>query len=455
VGRRIRGLSHQRRTGFNGRGKGLIPRRQARPTAETAQGRWPASRQWAGIKHIEQDAPTRTTKPILFRPPMNVSAPGWHSLAVWSVPAQHFGGNIMTIYKRRASSLLAAASVALLAIQAGAAAAQQFNITNLVSDGSVPAVTVDPSLVNPWGMSFSPTGEFWVSDNGTGVSTLYNGAGLKNSLTVTVPPASGTDVGTPTGQVFNGNSAEFKVTSGGVSGSSVFIFVTEDGTISGWAPNVNSTNAIIAVNNGGEQANYKGLAIGTAGSADFLYAANFFAGDIEMYDANFKLKKTFTDKTMAKGYAPYNVQVLAGTLYVAYAKQDKAKHDSVSGPGFGYVDAFNLKGKFLRRVVSKGALNAPWGLDIAPTGFGSLSGDLLVGNFGDGWINAYDAKKGKYKGPLVDGSGSPIAITGLWGLLTGNGGQGGDTDKVYFTAGLSNETRGLFGSIALIGDKKK
>jgi uncharacterized protein (TIGR03118 family) len=357
----------------------------------------------------------------------------------------------MTNYKRRAPSLLAAASVALLAIAAGAASAQEFSITNLVSDGSVAAATVDPLLVNPWGMSFSPTGEFWVSDNGTGVSTLYDTNGIKNSLVVVVPPAGGgTSGGTPTGQVFNGNGNEFKVTSGGVSGSSVFIFATEDGTISGWAPAVNGTNAIIAVDNSSEQAGYKGLAIATVGAQDFLYASNFHAGDVEMYNSSFQLVKTFTDHTMAKGYAPYNVQVLGNTLYVTFAKQDKDKHDGVAGAGLGYVDAFNLKGKFLRRVVSQGALNEPWGLDIAPTGFGAFAGDLLVANFGDGWINAYDAKKGTYKGPLTGANGAPIAIAGLWGLITGNGGQGGDANTVYFTAGLKKEAHGLFGGIALI-----
>jgi uncharacterized protein (TIGR03118 family) len=356
----------------------------------------------------------------------------------------------MTNYKRRAPSLLAAASVGLLAILAGAASAQQFSITNLVSDGSVAAVTVDPSLVNPWGMSFSPSGEFWVSDNATGVSTLYNTAGIKNPLTVAIPPATGTGIGNPTGQVYNGNSNEFKVTSGGTSGSSIFIFDTEDGTISGWAPSVNGATSIVAVNNSAELAVYKGLAIGTVKSKDYLYATNFYAADVEMYDSNFKLVKTFTDHTLPKGYAPYNVQNLGGTLYVTYAKQDKAKHDSVSGPGLGYVDAFNLKGKFLRRVVSQGALNAPWGLDIAPTGFGAFGGALLVGNFGDGWINAYDPKTGAYKGALVDKNGAPIAIVDLWGLITGNGGQGGDPNTVYFTAGLKKEAHGLFGAIALI-----
>jgi uncharacterized protein (TIGR03118 family) len=170
---------------------------------------------------------------------------------------------------------------------------------------------------------------------------------------------------------------------------------------------------------------------------------------VEMYDTSFKLLKTFTDTTVPAGYAPYNVQILDNKLYVTFAKQDKSKHDSVSGPGWGYVDVFGLEGTFLRRVVSQGPLNAPWGLDIAPPGFGSFSGDLLVGNFGDGWINAFNPKTGAYKGPLTDSSGAPIAIQDLWGLITGNGGAGGAVNTVYFSAGLAKEEHGLFGSIAL------
>ena len=192
---------------------------------------------------------------------------------------------------------------------------------------------------------------------------------------------------------------------------------------------------------------YKGLAIGTVDAQDYIYATNFYAGDVEMYNSSFQLVKTFTDRTMPKGYAPYNIQTLNGTLYVTYAKQDKAKHDSVSGAGFGYVDAFSLKGKFMRRVISQGALNAPWGLDIAPSGFGAFAGDLLVGNFGDGWINAYDPKKGKYMGPLVDSTRRPHRDRRSMGLITGNGGQGGDANTVYFTAGLKKEGHGLFGGI--------
>jgi uncharacterized protein (TIGR03118 family) len=358
----------------------------------------------------------------------------------------------MFVTRGRRALSSAAAGFALLAVGAGGARAQQFTITNLVSDGSVSAVTVDPSLINPWGMSYTPGGPFWVSNNGSGTSTLYTGAGAKQSLTVTIPAAGGgTGPGSPTGQVYNASSSQFKVTSGGKSGAAPFIFDTEDGTISGWAPSVNSGMAVVAVDNSAEGAVYKGLALVTFKSGKaFLYATNFRAGDIEMYNANFKLTKSFTDATIPAGYAPYNVQVLGKTLYVTFAKQDKAKHDSVSGAGFGYVDAFSLAGKFIRRVVSNGPLNAPWGLDLAPSSFGAFAGDLLVGNFGDGWINAFDPVSGAYKGALESGGG-PIAITDLWGLITGNGGSGGDADTVYFTAGLAKEKHGLFGSLTVAG----
>lgn len=356
-------------------------------------------------------------------------------------------------WKRRAAPMLAALGAGMLVAGALPAQAQKVTVTNLVSDGSVAAVTVDPALINPWGISYSPAGPFWVSDNNAGVSTLYDGAGNKVGLTVNIPAAGGGSGGTATGQVYNSDAAAFKITKAGLTGSSVFLFDSEDGTISGWAPSVDGVNAIIAVDNSTSAAVYKGLAIGIRKGHSFLYATNFFAGDVEMYDANFKLLKTFTDPTIPAGYAPYNVQNLGGTLFVTYAKQDATKHDSVSGPGLGYVDAFNLKGGFIRRVVSQGALNAPWGLDIAPAGFGALAGSLLVGNFGDGWINAYDPTTGAYKGPITNASGFPIAIRSLWGLINGNGGSGGAANTVYFSAGLKKEAHGLFGSLTPIAAK--
>jgi len=348
-----------------------------------------------------------------------------------------------------AASAIAAVGAGLLAIGAGSAQADEFRVQNLVSDGSVPAATIDPNLINPWGIASSPSGSpFWVSDNNAGVSTLYNTAGGKVPLTVAIPQWDGTPGGSPDGVVFNG-SGGFNVSGGGKTGSSVFLFATEDGTIQGWAPSVNFTSTEIAVNNF-PGAVYKGLAIGSTGGANFIYAANFRGGDVEMYNSSFGLVGTFTDPNVAAGYAPFNVQDLGGTLYVTYALQNGAKHDDVAGAGNGYVDAFSLDGTFERRIASLGGqINSPWGLAIAPKGFGGFGGDLLVGNFGDGTISAFDPNNGTFEGKLLGLDGKPIVEGDLWGLIVGNGGSGGSADKVYFTAGVMDEAHGLFGSIGV------
>jgi uncharacterized protein (TIGR03118 family) len=352
----------------------------------------------------------------------------------------------------RAASAIAGAGAGLLALQAGSAQALEFNVANLVSDGSVAARTIDPSLINPWGISSGPTSPFWVADNNAGVSTLYDTAGTKLGLTVAIPPPAGqSGAGTPTGTVFNGGGG-FNVTAGGKTGSSLFLFATEDGTIAGWSPSVNGTNAVLAVDNSavGAGAVYKGLAIGTTGAGTFLYAANFRSGNVEMYNSSFGLVNSFTDPNVATGYAPFNVQTLGDTLYVTYALQNADKHDDVAGPGNGYVDAFSLDGTFERRIVSLGGqINSPWGLDIAPKGFASLAGDLLVGNFGDGTISAFNPITGAFLGKLLGKDGNPIVEGDLWGLRTGNGGMGGNPDTVYFTAGVMDEAHGLFGSISV------
>ncbi len=346
-----------------------------------------------------------------------------------------------------------AAGAGFLAVQAAPAQAEDFVVRNLVSDGSVPAATVDPQLSNPWGVAYSPTGAFWVSDNNSGFSTLYNGAGAKIPLTVTTPSAPGEGgAGAPTGIVFNGAASGFNVTANGKTGKAAFIFDSEDGTIEGWAPSVDATNAIIAVNNydAGAGAVYKGLAIASTSGSTFLYATNFRAGDVEVYDSSFSLVDTFTDPTVAPGYAPFNIQDLGGTLYVTFALQDADKHDDVAGPGNGYVDAFSLTGVFERRIVSLGGeVNSPWGLDIAPASFGAFAGDLLVGNFGDGTISVFNPLSGAFEGKLLGQDGLPIVEGDLWDLITGNGGAGGRTDTVYFTAGVQNEAEGLFGSIGV------
>jgi len=352
----------------------------------------------------------------------------------------------------RAATAIAVTVAGLLAAQAESAQAQEFNVQNLVSDGSVPAANIDPQLSNPWGVSYAPTGPFWISDNNDGLTTLYTGTGAKVPLTVTIPPPGGqTFAAAPTGQVFNSTANGFQVTSGGVTGKADFIFDTEDGTISAWAPSVSFSNAVLAVDNSGNGAGavYKGLAIGSVGSSTYLYASNFRAGDVEIYNSSFGLVGTFTDPNVAPGYAPFNVQNLNGTLYVTFALQDAAKHDDVAGAGNGYVDAFSLTGQFESRIVSQGgAIDSPWGLDIAPTTFGALAGDLLVGNFGDGTISIFNPTTDAYLGKLLGKNGQPIVEGDLWALINGNGGSGGSTGSVYFTAGIENESEGLFGSIS-------
>jgi uncharacterized protein (TIGR03118 family) len=354
------------------------------------------------------------------------------------------------------SALMSAAVGAGLLVGLGAAPANAagFLVTNLVSDGSVPAVTIDTHLINPWGIAYGPTSPFWVSDNNSGSATLYTGAGSKVPLDVTIaPPMGSAGPATPTGQVFNSSPTDFQVTSGGRSGQAVFLFGTEDGTISGWAPSVTTSVSILAVDNStqGLGAVYKGLALGNSGGSNFLYAADFRNGMIDQYDSSFHLVRAFTDPTVAAGYAPFNVQVLNGHLFVTFALQNDAKHDDVAGAGNGSVDEFNLDGSFNRRLVSLGGqINSPWGLDIAPAAFGAFSGDLLVGNFGDGTISAFDPTTGTFLGKLDGPGGGPIVEGDLWALINGNGGPGADPNKVYFTAGVQNEAEGLFGSISSV-----
>jgi len=350
--------------------------------------------------------------------------------------------------------ILAAGSVALLCFPLLSQAA--FFQTNLVSDIPGLAAHTDPNLVNPWGISSSPTSPFWISDNGTGVSTLYNGQGqpfpVASPLVVTVPPAGSA----PTGQVFNNTSSSFNLAPPGQPVQLArFIFTTEDGTISAWN---SGTSAILKVDNSTSGAVYKGLAIGSdAITGDgHLYAANFNAGTIDVFDKDFKpvtLSGNFTDINIPSGYAPFNVQNLGGKLYVTYALRGPTG-DDVAGPGHGFVDVFDLNGNLLQRLVSQGALNSPWGLALAPAGFGEFGNDLLVGNFGDGVINAFDVMTGNLLGQIRDAMGDSIAIEGLWGLQVGNGGNGGDRNKLYFTAGIPGpdevEDHGLFGSLQFV-----
>jgi uncharacterized protein (TIGR03118 family) len=329
-----------------------------------------------------------------------------------------------------------------------------------VSDGFVPALHTDPNLINPWGVSHSPTSPFWISDNNSGFASIYSvtasGVTINAIPPVTIArPAPGAGPATPTGQVFNAfqSTGAFTLQDGAPAN---FLFATEDGTISGWN-RAAGTQSIIAVNESANPADgsealglgavYKGLAIAQTDDGPALYAANFRHGTVDMFDQNFNQVKSFTDRHVPDGFAPFNVQVLQDKLFVTYAMQDDVKHDDVAGAGNGFVDEFDLEGHLLHRIASGGPLDSPWGLAIAPSSFGSVAGDLLVGNFGDGTIDAFDTKHGTFEGQLLGGDGKPIVIPDLWELIPGNGAAAGDPNAIYFTAGVADEAHGLFGSL--------
>ena len=335
---------------------------------------------------------------------------------------------------------------------------------NLVSDQAGKANLRDPDLVNAWGLAASPGtnaspgSPLWVADNGTDKATLYVGTGpasvAKVPLVVSVTGAA------PTGQVFNADPNAFVVSdSQGNSGPALFIFDTENGTIDGWAPNVNpngtnpSTVTEVARDNGAN-AVYKGLAEATVKGKSFLYATNFRSGRVEAYDSSFTPVEMpgglFVDPGLPAGYGPFGIAEIQGQLYVTFAQQDATLHDDVSGPGHGFVDVFTNTGAFVRRLVTRGSLNSPWGLALAPRSFGRFGGDLLVGNFGNGLINVYNPANGAPLGRLRQPNGLPIQIDGLWGLRFGNG-NAAKTGELLFSAGPSDESLGLLGKIVVAG----
>jgi len=314
-----------------------------------------------------------------------------------------------------------------------------YSWTNFQSDIPGVAQHVDENLVNPWGMAASSGGTIWVSDNGTGVSTLYGQDGTARSLVVTIPTAArNREGGNPTGIVFN-DTEFFQVTKNGNSAPAIFIFVSEDGSISGWNPDLDLTNAIIAVDNGTNRgrnsAIYKGATLGVANGHNFLYVTDFHTGKVETYDENFHQVNPngFVDPNLPAGYGPFGIRQFNGEIFVTYAKQDHAREDDVPGPGFGFVNVFDTSGNFLRRLISNGELNAPWGLALVEDG-------LWVGNFGDGLINNYDPNTGAFIETLMRADGTPLQFDGLWDLLPLG-------DGVFFTAGIADEEHGLFGII--------
>lgn len=345
-----------------------------------------------------------------------------------------------------------AISLASAATPATPSPANSYLVHNLVSDLPDTADFQDPNLINPWGIATTATSPFWLSNNGSGTSTLYGTTGAPIALVVTVPTTTGPTGGAATGIIANATTS-FPVATGKAAS---FIFCTEDGTISGWNSSVNATVAIITVDNTKAGSVFKGCVTGGTAAAPVLYATDFHNGVVDMFDANFKpiaSTTAFVDSSIPAGFAPFGIANLGGKIYVSYAKQDAAKHDDVAGAGNGYVDVFDASGTLITQLISKGALNSPWGMQIAPSTFGQFSGALLVGNFGDGTINAFDSAKGTSLGALKDSTGHTLTIAGLWGLLFGNGGRGGDTSTLYFTAGIPGpygekvESHGLFGSI--------
>ena len=361
-------------------------------------------------------------------------------------------------------SVLPATLLLSLALVIGGvqAAGTQFYVqTNLLSDGAVPAALVDSNVVNAWGLVSGPMTPWWISDNGSGHSTVYNVHTGTIQLTVTVPGAGGQQ-GTPTGVVFNGGSG-FVVTAGTGTSPARFIFASEDGTISAFR--AVGSPVVAVVDNSPSGAVYKGIAIDSATNGTLLYATNFHAGTVDVFDTHFDpvtIAGAFSDPTLPAGYAPFGIQNLDGIIFVTYALQDADKHDDVAGQGHGFVNAFDTSGHLLRRVASKGQLNSPWGLARAPSDFGRFSGDLLVGNFGDGRIHGFDPSKltgqgeFQHRGPLHSAAGAPIEIDGLWALSFGKGApNNGPTNTLFFTAGPFDESHGLFGSLVAVSPQDR
>jgi uncharacterized protein (TIGR03118 family) len=345
-------------------------------------------------------------------------------------------------------ALVAAVSTLTLAAAAPLSAAPpggSYNVTKLVSDIPGTAAVTDPNLVNAWGLTRGPTTPWWVADNGTNKSTLY----ASNGTTVsTVPLVVGVDGG-PSGAVFAGIAGNFPVSGGPAS----FIFASEDGMIRAWHGGL---AAALVTAHGGPGAVYKGLAIAQTGAGPMLYATDFHNARVDVFNGawqNVTPAGSFTDPMIPGGYAPFGIQLIGNRVFVSYAKQDADAHDDVAGQGLGFVDAYDLSGNLLTRVAQHGQLNSPWGLALAPASFGRFAGDLLVGNFGDGQINAYEETSAgfEHRGTLRDANGGKLVIDGLWALQFGNAGNNGNPDTLFFTAGPDGESHGLFGTITPAG----
>jgi uncharacterized protein (TIGR03118 family) len=341
-----------------------------------------------------------------------------------------------------------------LSVQSAKATA--FDQTNLISASSTtPAAVIDPDLVNPWGVSLSATSPFWISDNGTGLTQLNNGTGQPvvvaaagtSHITVAAPPGLTSN---PTGQVSNNAGANtFDISSGNSTASAAFIFASLNGTISAWNPAVVAGQSVVAVNNSASHAVYTGLAIAGTGANAMLYAANVHSGQVDVFNSAFQQVSSFTDPNAPAGMVPFNVQTLDGKVFVTYAPQNAAGNFVQNAAGQGFVDEFNTNGTLIGRVANTGTLNDPWGLAIAPSTFGQFAGDLLVGNFGNGTIDAFNMATDALVGTLDNAMGTAITLPGLWDLTIGNGVSGGSPDNIYFTAEIGGG-QGLFGDLTAV-----
>jgi uncharacterized protein (TIGR03118 family) len=371
-----------------------------------------------------------------------------------------------------------AASGVLALIMGAACFGQHYTQTDLVSNESGVAPVTDPQLINPWGISRGSGTPWWVSDQRTGLSTLYNGAGTKEALIVTIPPADPTNkntpTGTPTGTIANGSQTDFLLAPGKPA---LFLFSTNDGTIAGWNPTVAATLAVTVVKTT-DGSSYKGLTSAFINGKSYLYAANFTKGRVDVYDNAFQPAKlsvdhsdrnagddddrssenSFVDEKLPRDYVPFNVQAIGNDIVVTYALHEEGARFETDGPGLGFVDIYTSTGRLLRRLEHGDWLNAPWGVALAPLDFGRFSHDLLIGQFAgggntqsSGFIAAYDLATGKFDGLLQDASGKPLAINGLWALSPGNvspannDAAGAPAAELYFTAGPNHTTGGLFG----------
>lgn len=327
--------------------------------------------------------------------------------------------------------------LALPALATGTAkpATSSYDLVLLDSDQAGIAQHQDPDLVNAWGISQQGDGPLWVNANGTDLSIVYDPNTGAKQFTVAIPG------GAPTGTVGVEPIGGFTISENGRSGPSYFMFDSEAGLITGWNPVVDGANAVVAVDNSAKNAVYKGLALDQADL--LLFAADFHNNQVQVYDSTFKLVRTFTDKSLPKRFAPFNIAFLNGQVYVAFAKREKGGDDEIDKLGLGYVDIFDTTGKLVKHLIANGPLDAPWGMAIAPAGFGSFAGDLLVGNFGNGWINVFDPSTGAQLGTLSKKSGKPLKIDGLWALQSGPGAA------VTFAAGPGGESHGLLGQIVV------